>query len=293
MTRKEIELRLIIIEQMMSKLVKNISDFDVEGEKEKKQMQLIAIEQIISQLVKDIQDPKTDEEEKTQQQTNTVVLTEKLLNEIGVDIWLRGYNYLREEILRKIENPNCKLYGNSEGYFKIEHCIRVVKEKVFANRENNELLKKLFWKYNKIPSNKEFIIILANHVKKEMKINNIVEQDDETIIDSKELLIKKLFKDLETDFEIREIEYLVEEIFARVEQPDCKLYWNSVSKFSTAYPKVESAIRRVKTKVFKNIEKSDFLKNLFKKYSCKIPSNKEFIEVLADYVRSENKSKKN
>ena len=256
---------------------------------------LIVIEGLILQLMDEVQGRK---EEDTDQNKIVTVTTQKILKEIGIKEKWDGYDFLLEEIISKIKEPNVKLYMAStkkfsRDYYSVGCCIRMAKERALKNEEKSELTKMLFQGCNQIPTNKKFITVLANYVEEltsrndaeEVK-NTVKKYEDKKEQDEKEfrIIIKKFLGDFGIIPGTNGYEYLIEEIMAKMKQPDCKLYWNSVQIFSKSYSNVSSNIKLVKTKAFRKGE-SELLKKVF--CGChKIPPNKDFIAILVDYIKN-------
>ncbi len=100
-------------------------------------------------------------------------ITRKCLDDVGIKLKLKGYDYLVEEIIARIEDPSCKLYLSaaqkySEPYYNVNINIKNAKIKAFKKESQTELLKNLFQTYSEIPSNKEFINVLACYVEETM-----------------------------------------------------------------------------------------------------------------------------
>ena len=255
---------------------------------------LIVIEELILQLMDEVQGRK---EEDTDQNKIVTVTTQKILKEIGIKEKWNGYDYLLEEIVCKVKEPKIKMYLTStqkfsRDYSNVESCIRTAKERVLNSKEKSKLTKKLFQESSEIPTNKKFITIIANYVEEltnkdvEREKNTEKKYEDSQMQKEKEsrILIKKFLRYFGIEPGTNGYDYLIEEIIAKIKQPTCKLYWNSVQNFSKSYSSVNSNIRLVKTKAFRKGE-SELLKKLFCGYN-KIPSNKEFIAILADYIKN-------
>lgn len=265
MTREEIEMRIYLMEKMLLQLKKDLQQFEKSGNcnKVKKKVE-------VSDVAKEV------------------------LEAIGVKKGLNGYDYLLEEIIEKIENPSDKLYCNtckkfSKKYSAVERAIRTIKLNVFKNKKKT-LARSLFQECKEVPTNKKFIQILIIYTKKilnsEEEIKKIIKLNEEELDEDNAFIksvIYKCLNDVGIDLKLKGYDYLAEEIIARIEQPYCKLYVNAAQKYSTSYYNVNINIRNAKIKAFEKEHKNELLENLFQDYSL-IPSNKEFINVLTNYV---------
>ena len=245
---------------------------------------LITIERMLVKLIDDIQ-----QSEDGKQNSRITAIVNEVLSEIGLNEKMKGYNYLKEEIIIQIEKPNTKLYGYvSEKYSKkvthVEYYVKSLKLKIFS-KNRKEKLKKIFGD-NEIPSNKEFIICLAEYVRRmdeqEQKTRKFFKEPKEEKKVTKSL-VKEILRDVGIAPCYKGYKYLIEEIINKIEYPDGKLYCNSAQKYTISKSCIVSCIRIVKEKTFKKEEKSELFQKLFGEYS-KIPSNKEFIVILVDYI---------
>lgn len=158
-----------------SELVQNIFKEQCESITNKEFITILAdyIENLISLRTKIIGNlEKNHEDGKNAMHKN---LVKKCLKEVGIIPGTKGYDYLTEEIIAKIELPYSKLYWNSAqkfsvSYYKVNTNIRNAKIKAFEKNPQTEFLKNLFRGYSKIPSNKEFISILADYVEKNISM---------------------------------------------------------------------------------------------------------------------------
>ena len=68
-----------------------------------------------------------------------------------------------------------------------------------------------------------------------------------------------------------------------MEDPYCKLYFTSAQKYKTLRENVNMSIKNAKVKAFEEGSKQPLLEELFKDFS-KIPTNKDFLSILVEYV---------
>ena len=116
---------------------------------------------------------ETNKDEQDEKKAYVKSVTRKCLDDIGIKLKFRGYDYLVEEIIARIENPCCKMYLNaaqkySEPYYNVNINIKNAKIKAFEKESQTELLKNLFQTYSEIPSNKEFINTLVYYVEEKI-----------------------------------------------------------------------------------------------------------------------------
>ena len=244
---------------------------------EEMELRIKSLEKELSELKAEIQKLKVcEEKEEENEEQNITDLIKQTLFEAGVDIRLTGYKYLVEEIKEKITNPDYKLYMVSSSMFSessssVEHSIRTAKNKLFKKAIKTKLFKSLFQEYEKIPKNKEFIVVLADY------LENIICKKT-----SKKEIIKKFLGDIGIKRSLLGYNYLVEEILAIIEQPDYKLYQSSIEKFSDSYLNIGVCIGRAKTSAFTK-KKSSLLEELF---GGNVPTNIEFLMIVSNYIKS-------
>lgn len=258
------------------------------------EMRINVLEKKLRQLKEELQRYNQSETGINEERRYETDITIEVLDAIGVNRGLNGYNYIVNEIIETIENPKSKLYNNtckkfSTKYFVVEKDIRTVKLNVFKNKKNT-LITTLFKEYQTVPTNKKFIQILAHYIKellnneeerKILKEMNKDEQNENKVYVKS--ITRKCLDDVGIKVKFRGYDYLVEEVVARIEDSSCKLYWSAAQKYSEPYCNVNINIKNAKIKAFKKETQTELLKNLFHTYS-QIPSNKEFINVLAYYV---------
>lgn len=97
----------------------------------------------------------------------------KYLDELGIPQSLSGYVYLTQEIAAFVLDPKSKLYNNSvtkfsQTYSRVERAIRWARKRTFEKNSENLLLEELFGGYAEEPSNKEFIVTVANYIRDRM-----------------------------------------------------------------------------------------------------------------------------
>lgn len=117
--------------------------------------------------------------------SNLKVRLTKLLHELGVPSHIKGYEYIREGIIKLYENPNIiggitkELYPEIAGKFdtsvsRVERAIRHAIE-VSWNRGNLDLMEEIFGHSVDIdrakPTNSEFIVTLADKLKLEYQLS--------------------------------------------------------------------------------------------------------------------------
>lgn len=257
-------------------------------------MRINVLEKILRQLKEELQRYNQSETGINEERRNETDITIEVLDAIGVNRGLNGYNYIVNEIIETIENPKSKLYNNtckkfSTRYFVVERDIRTVKLNVFKNKKNT-LITTLFKEYQEVPTNRKFIQILAQYInellnnEEEGKILKDINKAEQNEIKAYvKSITRKCLDDVGIKLKLKGYDYLVEEIIARIEDPSCKLYLSAAQKYSEPYYNVNINIKNAKIKAFKKESQTELLKNLFQTYS-EIPSNKEFINVLACYV---------
>lgn len=258
------------------------------------EMRINVLEKILRQLKEELQRYNQSETGINEERRNETDITIEVLDAIGVNRGLNGYNYIVNEIIETIENPKSKLYNNtckkfSTRYFVVERDIRTVKLNVFKNKKNT-LITTLFKEYQEVPTNRKFIQILAQYInellnnEEEGKILKDINKAEQNEIKAYvKSITRKCLDDVGIKLKLKGYDYLVEEIIARIEDPSCKLYLSAAQKYSEPYYNVNINIKNAKIKAFKKESQTELLKNLFQTYS-EIPSNKEFINVLACYV---------
>ena len=258
------------------------------------EMRINVLEKILRQLKEELQRYNQSETGINEERRNETDITIEVLDAIGVNRGLNGYNYIVNEIIETIENPKSKLYNNtckkfSTRYFVVERDIRTVKLNVFKNKKNT-LINTLFKEYQEVPTNRKFIQILAQYInellnnEEEGKILKDINKAEQNEIKAYvKSITRKCLDDVGIKLKLKGYDYLVEEIIARIEDPSCKLYLSAAQKYSEPYYNVNINIKNAKIKAFKKESQTELLKNLFQTYS-EIPSNKEFINVLACYV---------
>lgn len=258
------------------------------------EMRINVLEKILRQLKEELQRYNQSETGINEERRYETDITIEVLDAIGVNRGLNGYNYIVNEIIETIENPKRNLYNNtckkfSTRYFVVERDIRTVKLNVFKNKKNT-LITTLFKEYQEVPTNRKFIQILAQYInellnnEEEGKILKDINKAEQNEIKAYvKSITRKCLDDVGIKLKLKGYDYLVEEIIARIEDPSCKLYLSAAQKYSEPYYNVNINIKNAKIKAFKKESQTELLKNLFQTYS-EIPSNKEFINVLACYV---------
>lgn len=134
------------------------------------ELRIKSLEKELSELKAEIQKLKVCEEKEEENEEKDITnLIKQTLFKAGINSSLIGYKYLVEEIKAKITQKNYETYMVSVRMFSerssnIEHAIRTVKQNVFKSSIKTKLFNSLFQEYEKIPKNKEFIIVFADYL---------------------------------------------------------------------------------------------------------------------------------
>ena len=244
------------------------------------ELRIESLEKELSELKAEIQKLKVCEEKEEENEEKDITnLIKQTLFKAGINSRLTGYKYLVEEIKAKITQKNYKPYMVSVSMFSehssnIEHAIRTVKKNVFKSSIKTKLFNSLFQEYEKIPVNKEFIIVFADY------LENMLYKESE--YERLKGVTKKILANIGIQRNLVGYNYLVEEILAIIEQPDYHLYQTSMEKFSDSYSNIGFCLERAKTSAFtKNI--SPLSRKLFGE---NVPTNIEFLITVSDYIKS-------
>lgn len=102
------------------------------------EMRIIAIERMLVKLIDDIQ-----KSEEGKRNLRIAVIVNEVLNKIGLNEKMEGYEYLEEEIITQIEDPGSKLYWYvSEKYSKkvtqVEYYVKSLKLKAFSKKKKEK-----------------------------------------------------------------------------------------------------------------------------------------------------------
>lgn len=138
-------------------------------------IRLSEIEQVANNLEKMIRKLKYEITLNDEEMENAIleIRIKKYLDELGIPQSLIGYDYLAEEIEAFVLEPKSKLYESSVKKFsqtpaRVERAIRWARKRTFEKNSENLLLEKLFGGYAEEPSNKEFIVTVANYIRDRM-----------------------------------------------------------------------------------------------------------------------------